>query len=169
MNYRMAIIAALASFLFAVHCTEEKQEAPKPSYAEKILSGEHGLRKMAERIGTESKTSASFFLIAGNFKSSTSTETLIKFAWKMNDGTYAFSSLPLEKFRVRFEETASVPTVKFRWRSSNCGCPSDRVRQIQELMDDYVLYALLTVRESDWPTQITLPLNEKPQTGEIEK
>ncbi len=139
---------------FVVGCANRPE---LPSQAELILKGEHKLRKMVERSETDSRVSGGFFLIVGELSVSTTTKVLMKFAWEMNDGTYALSSLPLEKIRVKFDEKATNPTIKFRWRrwrNMSIGTP-----QIQELMDGYVLYALLTVRENDWPAQVSLPLN----------
>jgi len=138
--------------LFLVGC-----ERPL-SQAESILRGNHKLRKMSERLETNSKISGSFFLIVGELSGSTTTRLLTKFAWEMNDGTYALSSLPLEKIRVRFDERATTPTIKFQWRPRRSW--RGRIAQVQSLMDDYVLYALVTVREGDWPVQVNLPLNQ---------
>lgn len=138
--------------LFAAGCAEKPEQ---PSPAEHILKGEHKLRKMTEHAKTDSTVSGGFFLIVGKFNSSTTTRLLVKFAWEMNDGTYAFSSLPLEKIRVKIDEEVATPTIKFRWRR----LVGYRTPQIQELMDDHVVYALVTVKGNDWPVQIRLPLS----------
>lgn len=149
------IISVLVLFLggfFVVGC------GPRPpSQAERILKGEHKLRKMAERTDTNSRISASFFILVGSYSSTTETKTAVKFAWEMNDGTYALSSLPLEKIRVKLDEKATVPTIKFRWRPY-CRCYNEP--QVQELMDNNVCYAVVTVKESDWPVQVNLPMNQ---------
>lgn len=121
------------------------------------MKGEHKLRKMVERTETNPRISGTFFLIVGELNVSTTTRTLVKFAWEMNDGIYALSSLPLEKIRVKLDEEATTPTIKFRWRPWRM---KNVTPQIQDLMDLYVLYAVLTVRESDWPVQVNLPLNK---------
>lgn len=152
----MRIIGAMLVFLvgiFTISCAEKPE---LPSQAEQILKGEHKLRKMVERSENNSKISGNFFLIFGGLDGSTTTKVLIKFAWEMNDGTYALSSLPLEKIRVKLDEKATEPTIKFRWQRWN----EYRTAQIQELMDYYVLYAVLTVREGDWPIKVGLPLNQ---------
>jgi hypothetical protein len=76
----------------------------------------------------------------------------------MNDEqTWAISSLPLEQFRVRFDDKAAVPTIQFNLKPNRTQCVVD---SMQEIMNDCVEYAVLTVRPEDWPTQIDLPLNE---------
>lgn len=137
---------------FVAGCGERSRE---PSQAEQILKGEHQLRKMAERTDVNSNISASFFLFIGDLSGTTTTTVSVKFAWKMNDGVYALSSLPLEKIRIKLDEKATTPTIKFRWRRYISG----GTPQIQYLMDHYVSYAVVTVRESDWPVQVNLPLN----------
>ncbi|MBI2640218.1 MAG: hypothetical protein HYW90_05025 [Candidatus Sungbacteria bacterium] len=151
---KVGIGLVLLVWFFASGCTE-RPEPPSP--AEQILKGEHKLRKMSERTNTDSSISGSFFFVVGGFNGSTTTQVLLKFAWEMNDGTYAISSLPLEKIRVKINEEAATPTIKFRWRRYEFRSTP----QIQDLMDRYVVYALVTARESDWPVQIRLPLNDQ--------
>ncbi len=114
------------------------------------------LRKMAERTDASSRVYGSFFLFMGDLSATTKTTVSVKFAWEMNDGTYALSSLPLEKIRVKLDEKAAAPTIKFRWRPY----PLRRTVEVQELMDEYVIYAVVTVKESDWPVRVSLPLNQ---------
>jgi prepilin-type N-terminal cleavage/methylation domain-containing protein len=102
-----------------------------------VLQGEHKLRKMFPQ---------NYFLNSG---------TQITFAWPLKNGTYAISTLPIEKIRVKFDQTVDTPTIKFCWTYSNYAT-------IDYLMAKHVVYALITVRESDWPAQIQLPLNDSP-------
>lgn len=149
----VAVIVILVGFftVFVTGCAKNPQ--PLPSPAEEILKGEHKLRKMTERIESDSRVTASFFLIVGDLSATSTSRVLVKFAWQMNDGIYAISSLPLEKFRVKIDEKAETPTIKFRWGPGY-------EKEIQKLMDNHVIYALLTVRERDWPVSIQLPLNK---------
>jgi hypothetical protein len=151
---RISIALILLIGFFAFGC--ERKPLP-PSPAELTLGGEHKLRKMTERTEADSRISASFFLIFGNVSGSTTTRALVKFAWEMNDGTYAISSLPLEKIRIRFDENSINPTIRFRWvRYGSKDTPEP-----QKLMDYYVVYALVTVRENEWPIQVKMPLNSQ--------
>jgi hypothetical protein len=148
------VVALVLAALFSVGCEKERSA---PTQAEKILGGEHALRKMAERTDINSTLSGSFFLFLGDVSGSTKTNLSVKFAWKMNDGsTWAISSLPIEKIRVRFDEKAVTPTIRFRWMPYGF---SDAQPETQDLMEQSVKYALLTVREKDWPVGVNLPLN----------
>lgn len=146
-------IVKLASVLFVALLAACSPHEQNPSTADPILRGEHLLRKMVNRTETESRVSAGFFLVVGDVGATTSTSVSVKFAWKMNDGIYAISSLPLEKIRIQVDEKADVPTMKFRWQRCY-------TKELQELMNRCVLYALVTAREKDWPVQISLPLNQ---------
>ena len=155
---RIIGVAAAIAFagLFVAGCSDKGPEPP--SKAQAILGGEHKLRKMVERTDMKTSASGGFFLFVGGFETSAKTSVTVKFAWQMNDGTYAISSLPLEKIRVKLDDGAAVPTIKFRWRPYYSPRPR-RTPQVQELMDTFVLYAVVTVRERDWPVHIQLPLN----------
>ena len=135
-----------------------EREQKQPSQAEQVLKGEHKLRKMVERTEVNSNISAGFFLFVGAFNAKTKTIISVKFAWEMNDGIYAVSSLPLEKIRIKIDERVAGPTIKFCWKRWN-GSNSAK-SNISKLMNDYVYYAVVTVRESNWPIQVHLPLNQ---------
>ena len=147
---RTSMALVLLTGLFMAGC---EQPPPPPSQAEQILKGEHKLRKMVERTETNSNISGGFFLFVGALSGGTTTSMLVKFAWEMNDGTYALSSLPLEKIRIKLDEDITTPTIKFRWG------PSNHPQTLQRLIDSNVLYAVITAKESDWPIQVNLPLN----------
>lgn len=123
-----------------------------PSKAESLLKGEHQLRKMVEKEELFGTMSGGFFLFIGAIDGEMKSQTNVKFAWEMNDKTYAISSLPLERFRIKFDESSTVPTIKFRWNRWDG-------TDLQALMDRRVVYALITCKKSDWPVQIKLPLN----------
>lgn len=126
-----------------------------------IFGGNHILRKMGERVESNSHVSGSFFLFAGSLTQSTETVSSVKFAWLMNDGkTYAISSLPIEKIRVVFDDKAETPTIKFNYHPDQT-CPLDWSDHTQEIMDYYVASATVTIKGSDWPVQIQMPLNEQ--------
>lgn len=147
------VIALVLTGFWILLSWDSKQKAAREAVdvakVSAILQGDHPLRKITER--TESSLAGSFFLVVGEVNGRTS--SVVKFAWKMNDGTYAISSLQLEKIRVRFDENATTPTIRFHWEQ-----PYFATDQVQELMNS-VLYATLTIRENDWPIQVQLPLN----------
>lgn len=159
-NFIIGIFVLLMAFS-AIGC-EKKEEGALAEHQRiigEIIGGEHRLRKMSERTNMESKTSGSFFILLGDFRSSTETKVHVKFAWEMNDGTYAISSLPLEKIRIKIDEKAKTPTVQFVW---NLGCffGCRNYRDLQYMMDHAVDYAVVTARDLDWPAQVDLPLNQ---------
>jgi len=149
MNKKMFLaLAAIISLLCLNACGPQ----PKQISINDILRGEHQLRKIGQLVGSETKTKQNFFLIAYSQTETKNTVVLIKFSWKMNDGTYASSSLPMEKIRVKLVKNISTPTIKFRWNT--CDCSNKNITQ--EIMDMNVLYALITINETDWPTDINV-------------
>lgn len=157
-----AIIVILFS-LFSIGCSESDSKKEPSSKKEEILSpigkilvGEHRLRRMAEYMDVNPKISASFFVVMGSISNTTNTIVSVKFAWEMNDGIYAISSLPLEKIRIKIDEKVLTPTIKFRWSLSRVDTPN----QIQDLMEKNVIFAVLTLKEDDWPINVKLPLSQ---------
>lgn len=147
-NFMLSIVLLFSG------CTIDLAD-PKASDAETILKGTHPLRRMVPTEETNSNLSGGYFLFYAEIKGETQTSQLVKFAWLMNDGiSYSISSLPLEKIRVQFNDTISVPTIRYRWKWASQG-----LEDIQLYMDNFVHYAVVTVREEDWPVQINLPLN----------
>ena len=123
---------------------------------ESILKGNHSLRKLVERSETQSHASGGFFFVVGSYEANTKTQMLVKFAWQMNDGVYAISSLPLEKIRVRLDNTVKTPTIEFHSDYGDVSTSSD----LQVIIDRFVNYAVITCREADWPVKIQMPLNQ---------
>ncbi|MFA6603278.1 MAG: hypothetical protein WCT10_00380 [Patescibacteria group bacterium] len=148
----MSVIAACS-----MSCLTMQDVAKNQAATDAILQGEHQLRKIAERTETSSRATGGFFLFVGSYGSSSQQQVIVRFAWQMPDGIYAISSLPLERIRVKLDNAAAVPTIRFNWEPCGYEGPT-----IQTLMDDHVQYAVVTVRESDWPIDINLPL-EKPE------
>jgi len=104
--------------------------------AESTLKGEHRLKRVTEAADGLS----------------------VKLSWEISDNVYVFSFLPLEKVRVRIVEEIDAPTIKFAWKPCNrTECQNDGT--MRHLME-HVTHATITVDESDFLPNITLPLDE---------
>lgn len=119
------------------------------SQAGVMLNGEHELRRLTAGTYSEHKASGSFFLFTGDYSSTTKHGIRVVFSWRLNDGTYAISSIPIEKLRVNINANNINPTIKFRWRSSES-------KDLQYIIDNYVLYAVITCKSEDWPESINM-------------
>lgn len=148
---RIASQLVTLGVIFAVisGCQGEQRDSP----AALILQGEHQLRKVVERVESKSSFSGGFFLFVGIMEGNTESYSKVRFAWQMNDGTYALSSLPMDRVRVKIDNSVATPTIKFRWVKT-------QITRIDTLMAYYVTYALVTCKDSDWPVNIRMPLNE---------
>lgn len=122
----------------------------------KELSSDHPVRKMMSTTEGSGKVSGSYFLFAGGFSGSYSENQYIVFAWKHSD-TYVISKVKLTKCRVKIVPDAEVPTVSFevdRW-----GNPIKYFKDDAQLFfDEHLKYMTITVKESDWPASVELPL-----------
>lgn len=135
---------------------------PETTGVGKILQGEHALRKLASSTESTYHASGGMFFLIGSYSANGKTETVVKFAWLMNDGkTWAISSLPLERIRVRLTDKEIAPTIKFAWLRG----PIFK-RTLQDLMDREVTYAVITCNGKNWPINVQMPLNKPShQTG----
>lgn len=146
----------LLGCILVASCGKESKTEESP--LNQIFSGEHELRKMKNFSSIDSKAGSSFFLFSGNLSAESKGRVYIIFSWKMNDGTYAISRLPIERFRIKLVQTESTPIVKYKWRPYQ-GFMVNVTDNLQEVMDYYINYALLIINEKDWPEDIGLPLN----------
>ena len=105
-----------------------------------VLQGTHLLRQVSQSQVQESHIHGDYFLIAGGFEgSSTSQTTYVTFAWFGNDGVYRFTKLPLEKIMIALNDDIGTPFVKFRW-------------------NDYgIIYAIIGANPKDWPVNLHIP------------
>lgn len=146
----------------------------EPSEIYALFSGEHELRRMVERQGTESHLSGGGFFIFGTgaitIDGRTKPATYVTFAWKHphEKGTFIISTLPVEKIMPQVDASAATPRIRFQLYPK-CG-PVKNVsfcsdwpleeRGVQAVIDGgYVVSATLVVREEDWPKKIQLPLS----------
>ena len=140
----------------------------RPFLAEQFFGGEHQLQKLMPFVSQESHISGggAFFLFVGvgSVSGSSNTRYEVKFAWKSNlDDTYIISSFPLEKVRVRFDDKNESPTVRFKLNCDNQGCGGDwalRNGWGQQYTIDHgdIEYAVITVKQKDWPVKIQMPM-----------
>jgi len=122
---------------------EGREYIPKQitdSYAGKILRGEHKLRPIKEYKNEAYHLIRVFFEHKNN---------KLKFIWQMNDGTYTTSILPVDKVKIKIDESYSEPAVKFRW------CSSASSKILSQLIKENVLYAIIICKEEDWPLKET--------------
>ncbi len=127
----------------------------KKSKLDLNLEGTHQLRKMTQGTSNNTRSSSSFFLFSGSSYNEQSTEPIVSFAWKMNDGTYALSTLPFGKIRIRILDSIHIPTVKFKW-TNNYVINHDNMSAV---MKYEVIYAEISAKATDWPQNISLPMN----------
>jgi hypothetical protein len=143
-------------------CEESAQttpQAPTPRDAIQVfLAGKHQLRQMGSQRETHGNLSGGYFLFAGGISGGTDTQVVVKFAWLTPEGYYAISSLPLEKFRIKIDETATSPIIEFG-QNEHCW---EYLPHVQNIFDSCVPYAMVTAKSADWPMSIELPLSETP-------
>lgn len=137
---------------FLTSCYIEKKEK---SRLESNLEGTHQLRKMLQSSQTAGKFAGSFFLFSDSAYGEQRSEPIVSFAWQMKDSSYALSTLPFGKIRVKIADTVTVPSVKFRWVNKYEINPDN----MHDVMNYAIIYAEISARAADWPQNISLPMN----------
>lgn len=136
----------------------------------------HNIRKMFPKEITSSesssKWSAGYFLIAGGASgtsnSTTTTQTIVTFAWENTNGEYVISNLPVNRLRLKFVESLANPKVTFQIkeeaRSALSGAYGSYTMKknyrndISQFINQNVAYAVIYCKQTDWPVDVKLPL-----------
>ena len=113
----------------------------------------------------------------------------VRFAWDVGNNTYAIANVPLDKVRIRITDKIQVPTVAFFLDENDLTKKFDeftghgidydvQVRSVErdselrllrnnydapEFLNgymNYLKYVVISCNGSDWPQNITLPLNQ---------
>ncbi len=147
----------MRTFLLAVVMLVTAPVLAEDSWVNPVLGGEHALRHVVQTNSDRGSFSGSFFLATGSISGEQKTVNKVSFSWQMADGTWAISSLPMEKLRVQLNERATTPTIKFRWRSPMFTDDVSR-DDLQAVMNKLVAYAVINCRSKDWPVRIEMPL-----------
>ena len=156
----------LLSFLFMIlmiscilsGCQKEddrKREFEQQSkYGYKTFTGQHELRKFKIFSSTESKISGAYFLMAGSVSGGSKTQNNVTFSWKMDNGDYIISEMPLTQIKIRIDDNIKKPYVTFEMKecSSLFACVSKDL----DAMWRWVEYVVVNCSESDYQYDINL-------------
>lgn len=128
-----------------------------------VFGGEHELKKMLPLVkNSETKGYINGFFLFGfgsiNGEINQKEELTITFSWKMSDGTYALTTLPIRKIRVNTDNIVNKPYITFIYYINE-----ERKYSTIDVYDSdlakNIAYVTIYCNEKDWPTDINLPLN----------
>ncbi len=139
-----------------------------------FFKGNHVIQRLVPVEKTESHSSFGGFFLFGtggvSGSASTSSSTVITFAWQTNtDSSFVFSTIPLSKVRVKIVETIEEPTVAFsvldpsRWPYSPNkyilyeGVKGWNTLQPDEILQYVMSHAVISTPSKYWPKKIELP------------
>lgn len=113
-------------------------EMPQQCNCQSVLEGSHELRLIRK---DSASTDGAYTVV---------TDNTVRYMWKMNDSAFVMSTLPIDKVRVKIDETVDVPYIKYRWVP--CAPASD----VQYVMNEKVIYAVLTCASKDCPPEFNM-------------
>ena len=120
------------------------------------MGGTHKLHKMFSETTNSMTVNGYYFLFAGGISGKLETQTLIRFAWKTNDGTYSINSMSLNNVRVRLvDDTLFIPTIEFVY---DWIYVADTPQDLQYMINQ-TKYSVITCCKRDWNYNIQLPMN----------
>ena len=121
---------AIPSLKRAQAQAEAAESGEDLSYAGRIFQGTHALKPFGESLFLT--------LIPSN-------KTQVTFCWQLEDKTYAVNTIYIEQIRFEFNDNYGFePTVRFKWK------PTQDSHPIQDLVEEYVIYMVVSCQEKDW-------------------
>lgn len=76
-------------------------------------------------------------------------ETKIEFSWEVKNGLYTASSIKREKIIAKIDDSIDAPIIEFKLENGSRDS-STYVKNIQDFVDVFVSFAIITVRTKDW-------------------
>ncbi|OGN13650.1 MAG: hypothetical protein A3J47_03075 [Candidatus Yanofskybacteria bacterium RIFCSPHIGHO2_02_FULL_43_22] len=140
-----------------------------------FFGSDKSLHRFAPYDNQEGKINGSGFFIFGTgvieINGVNKTVPSVKFAWNSNDGFLINSTLPLSRARVVLSENVQAPKVRFILNQKKMlgdertshfwNHPGYLYEQFndsyQNIIDQYMTFAVITVRPDQWPAQFTQP------------
>lgn len=132
-------------------CTSENKNEPAPNPYEKILGGEHPLRKFNVNNSIENKVDAWYFLVVGQYSSQNIENTKVRFYFLNCKNEYQLLEFPLEKVNIKVDTNAMVPFVKFYWNNHN----RDET-QYNQMYENDITRVVIHCRENDFQPSINI-------------
>lgn len=166
----ISFFAAMLMVLFTGCLVEDREEIKYRTVTEQYFAGDHAIHRMMPTNTEKASMGGFFFLGTGVVSGSEKSEPSVTFSWRPN-GQEAFliTTLPLSKIRPQFSDSVASPTVTFhiidlqemtKWTKYDCwkAVSGQSTRGPEYVLDNYLAYALITVRPEDWPVKIQMPL-----------
>lgn len=167
----LVVSITLASLMNTGCSLENPNEKVWRETTEHFFAGNNVIQRMMPN--TTEKTSfgvSGFFLFgSGAIGGSGHSESVLSvtFSWKPQpESSFIITTLPLKKVRVQFSDSIQTPTVSFKliyitdaWTHLCYNAVTGQSEQGPEwILDNYLAYAVITVRPENWPTKIQMPL-----------
>ena len=159
----LAFLTAISIFCYYLKSTHQdaiEEEKTRTAELNALFLGERPLRKMLTSQNIEGRFNGGYFLFGDAIAGEVGVQQSVSFAWQSKNETWQISRLPLERLRVRFNENASSPVIRFTVDHCGASLVDIRCYPMQQLINECVTDAVITVREQDWPINISLPLSK---------
>lgn len=154
----VAIVASLiGTFIWWAVTEYDKELAIKVTQLEEMLGGEREVRRMHNTKDRASTFNSSFFLFAGSARGQSSEDFYVIFSWKLNDGSYITTKMPIERVRMKFGNY-DQPKIQFKLSHPT----SDFLiyeNDIPYMISRYVYYVVVLCKEENWPSYYEMPLD----------
>jgi hypothetical protein len=148
---KLLMVAVMATVLSS--CIDEHKDI------DKIFSGNHELRRLDYLdIKHPANFGASYFLLFAHASGSgESTEQYISFSWKLKNGEYVLSKVPMEQIRVKFEASAVKPYISFGYNLETIQLGGRSANSMIPYIVKYGMdYVVVHCRESDYKPKIEI-------------
>lgn len=131
--------------------TENQPEKQTPNSYDKILGGEHLLRKFTVNTVNSTRTEGWYFLVGGEYSSQTVKDIKVRFYFLNCKGEYQLLEFPLEKVNVKIDTSAITPFVKFYWVNNN-----RTESEYNKMYENDITRIVIHCRENDFQPNINI-------------
>jgi len=149
----IGIMAGVCLFLTWAHDVNKGQY---DTYMNTYFGTTHQLMRFKTHSDTSSRWSGGFFLVLGGASGETSNRVSVRFSWRMNNGEYMVSCVPMEKIRVKINNSVRIPTVTFGIRDYDDAPHIRTDREPDQYIIDHCIYKVIVTCTSDqWPLDVS--------------
>ncbi len=159
-------VMLFALFFYMIFSNETTNRSDNAEIVQQLFGGEHSLQKLKPDEYDEEKWEASggFFILLGGFSGTRESDKKreLILSWKMHNGKYCISRVPLDKVYVKIDNSIKSPYVIFEINKKVITSRRDDYEwyKANDLLETELIPAITIVcKEEHWEKRIEMPFD----------